>query len=58
MIKQLSVEVRTPEGKTNLCALRRLWMSTRVNVGSNMEFLVKQAMERLLEQEQLTVGWG
>ena len=57
VIKQLGVEAQIPEGKANARALRRLWMSTRANIESNMELLVEQAMERQLEREQLTVGW-
>lgn len=57
MIKQLGVEAQISEGKANARALRRLWMSTRANIESNLELLVEQAMERQLEQEQLTVGW-
>lgn len=57
MIKQLGDEAQIPEGKANARALRRLWMSTKAGIESNMELLVEQAMERQLEQEQLTVGW-
>ena len=57
MIRQLGEEAQIPEGKANARALRRLWMSTKADIESNMELLVEQAMERQLEQEQLTVGW-
>lgn len=57
MIKQLGVEAQIPEGKANARALRRLWMTTRAGIEANLGLLVEQAMERQLEQEQLTVGW-
>ena len=57
MIKQLGGKAQIPEEKANARALRRLWMSTRANIESNLEPLVEQAMERMMEQEQLSVGW-
>ena len=57
MIKQLGAEARIPERKATARALRRLWVSTRANIESNLELLVEQVSERQLEQEQLAVGW-
>lgn len=57
MIKQLGVKAQVPEKKANARALRRLWMSTRASIESNLELLVEQAMERMMEQEQLSIGW-
>jgi len=48
---QLTDSRATPKG------LRKLYLSTRAVVESNVALLVEQAMERQLEQEQLAVGW-
>lgn len=48
---QITDERATPRG------LRKLYQSTRAAVESNVALLVEQAMERQLEQEQLSVGW-
>lgn len=56
-LQLLGEEARLPEGKANGRALRRLWQQARAGVEANMELLIEQAMDRQLEQEELTVGW-
>ena len=48
---------RITDGRGNPKGLRKLYLSTRAGVESNIALLVEQAMERQLEQEQLAVGW-
>ena len=45
------------DGRANPKGLRKLYLSTRASVESNIALLVEQALERQLEQEQLSVGW-
>ena len=37
--------------------LRKLYLSTRAGIESNITLLVEQALERQLEKEQFSVGW-
>lgn len=57
-LQRLGETAQLPEGKANGRALRRLWQQARANVEANMELLIEQAMDRQLEQEQLTIGWN
>ena len=43
--------------KGNPKSLRKLYLSTRSGIESNIALLVEQAMERMIEQEQFSVGW-
>ena len=56
-IQQLSRDARVPPEKCNPRCLRKLCQATRENVQQNISLLVEQTLERLLEQEQLTIGW-
>lgn len=56
-ILQLSEFVQVPKDKINPRCLRKLYQTTRANVEANIAMLVEQAMERQLEEEQLSVGW-
>lgn len=57
-IQQLAQDARVAPEKCNPRCLRKLYQSTRDGIRQNVDFLVDQAHERLLEQEQLTIGWG
>lgn len=57
-IRNLCEEARIPREKGNPKSLRKLYLSTRTGIESNVALLVDQAMERMLEQEQFSVGWG
>lgn len=56
-IKRVSRDARVPEEKVNPRCLWKMYQSTREGIQANIAVLVEQAYERLLEQEQLAVGW-
>lgn len=56
-IRQLCVAAKVPEEKGNPRCLRKLYLSTREGIERNIALLMEQAQERMLEQEQLTIGW-
>ena len=56
-IRQLCAAAQVPEEKGNPRCLRKLYQSTRAGIEANISLLVEQAQERMLEQEQLLVGW-
>ena len=56
-IKQLSAAARIPEEKGNHRCLRKLYLTTREGIERNIALLVEQAQERMLEDEQLSIGW-
>ena len=56
-MKQLCRDARVPEEKANPRCLKRLWQSTQDGIRAQIDLLVEQACDRLMEAEQLTVGW-
>ena len=56
-IKRLCRDARVPEEKANPRCLKRLWQSTQDGIRTQIDLLVEQACDRLMETEQLTVGW-
>lgn len=56
-IKRLCRDARVPEEKANPRCLKRLWQSTQDGIRTQIDLLVEQACDRLMEAEQLTVGW-
>ena len=56
-IRNLCEDAKIPGSKGNPKSLRKLYLSTRAGIESNVSLLVEQAMERMLEQEQFSVGW-
>ena len=58
IIRQLCTAARVPEEKGNPRCLKRLYQSTRAGIEENIALLVEQAHSRLLEQEQLEIGWA
>lgn len=56
-IQQLARDARVAPEKCNPRCLRKLCQATRESVQQNIALLAEQAYERLLEQEQLTIGW-
>ena len=56
-IQHLATDARVEPEKCNPRCLRKLYQSTREGIQQNMILLMEQAYERLLEQEQLIVGW-
>lgn len=56
-IRNLCEEAKVPREEGNPKCLRKLYLSTRAGVESNVSLLVEQAMERMMEQEQFMIGW-
>lgn len=57
IIRNVCEKARIPVGRASPQALRRLYLSTRSGIENNVALLVEQAMERMMEQEQLSIGW-
>ena len=57
IIRQLCTAAKVAEEKGNPRCLKRLYQSTRAGIEDNIALLVEQAHNRLLEQEQLEIGW-
>ena len=58
LMRPICEAARITDGRANPQALRKLYLSTRGGIENNVALLVEQAMERQLEQEQLSVGWN
>ena len=57
MIRAICPAANVPEEKGSTRCLQKLYQSTRAGLESNISLLIDQAHDRLLEQEQLTIGW-
>jgi len=57
MVQSLSYAAQVDEEKATPRCLRRLYQTTLAGIRTNISLLVDQAHERLLEEEQLAVGW-
>ncbi len=57
VMKPVCEAAQLTDGRANPKGLRRLYLSTRAAVESNIALLVERALERQLEQEQLSIGW-
>lgn len=56
-IKRVSRDARVAEEKVNPRCLWKMYQSTQEGIQANVAILIEQAYERMLEQEQLIVGW-
>ena len=56
-MKPVCEAAQLTDGRANPKGLRKLYLSNRAAVESNIALLVEQALERQLEQEQLSIGW-
>ena len=56
-VQALCRDARVAEEKGNPRCLRRLYQNTQAGIQSNIALLVEQAHDRLLETEQLVIGW-
>lgn len=56
-IQFLSTDARVPEGKCNPRCLKKLYQSTRAGIADNISLLIEQTYDRLLDTEQLSIGW-
>jgi len=57
-MKPVCEAAQITDGRANPKGLRKLYLSTRATIESNIALLVEQALERQLEEEQFSVGWG
>ena len=56
-IRRLCPTAQVPEEKGSPRCLRKMYRATRSDMEHSIALLVEQAQDRLLEEEQLTVGW-
>ena len=56
-IQRLAQDARVAPEKCNPRCLQKLYRATQEQIRQNIALLVDQAHDRLLEQEQLTIGW-
>ena len=56
-IRTLCRDARVDGDKSNPRCLRRLYRVTQERIRDSVQILAEQAHERMLEEEQLTVGW-
>lgn len=56
-IQRLAHDARVSPEKCNPRCLRKLYQSTMAGIEASVRLLAEQAHERLLEQEQITIGW-
>ncbi len=56
-IRRLCPAAQVPEEKGNPRCLRKMYQTTRDGIERNVALLVERAQDRLMEEEQLTVGW-
>lgn len=56
-IRTLCRDARVDGDKSNPRCLRRLYQVTQERIRDSVQILAEQAHERMLEDEQLTVGW-
>ena len=58
MIRAICPAAGVSEDKGSTRCLQKLYRTTRAGLESNISLLIDQAHDRLLEQEQLTIGWA
>lgn len=56
-IRRLCPTAQVAEEKGSPRCLRKLYRATRANIERDIALLVEQAQDRLLEEEQLVIGW-
>ena len=56
-VKQLAKTAQVDERKCNPRSLKRLYQMTREGLRADLALLLEQAYERLLDQEQTSIGW-
>lgn len=58
LIQGLCQDARVPEEKATPRCLKKLYQTTQASIQANISLLVEQAHDRLLETEQLAIGWN
>ena len=56
-VQSLAWDARVDESKCNPRCLRKLWQAAREDVERSVRLLAEQSYERMLDTEQLAVGW-
>ena len=56
-IKRVGRDAQVAEEKVNPRCLWKMYQSIQQGIQANVAVFMEQAYERMLEQEQLTVGW-
>lgn len=57
LIQSLCHDARVPEEKATPRCLKKLYQATQASIQGNLSLLMEQAHDRLLETEQLAIGW-
>lgn len=57
-VRIVSTDARVDPEKANPRCLWKMYCSTREGIEAHIQILMEQTYERMMEQEQLTVGWG
>lgn len=57
LIQSLCRDARVPEEKATPRCLKKLYQATQASIQGNLSLLIEQAHDRLLETEQLAIGW-
>ena len=57
LVKRVSHDARVSEEKATPKCLREMYLRTREGIEADISTLIEMAYERLLEKEQLAVGW-
>lgn len=57
-VRIVSTDARVDPEKANPRCLWKMYCSTREGIEASIQLLMEQTYERMLEQEQLTIGWG
>lgn len=57
LIQSLCRDARVEEKKANPRCLKKLYQATQAGIRANLSLLMEQTYDRLLETEQLVIGW-
>lgn len=57
LIQSLCRDARVEEKKANPRCLKKLYQATQASIQANLSLLMEQTYDRLLETEQLVIGW-
>lgn len=57
LIGRICHDAQVPREKGNPRCLKKLYQTTQASIEANIALLVEQAHDRMIEMEQLTVGW-
>lgn len=58
IIRSICEAADLPEGKGTALCLRKVYRAAQIELENNVRVLIEQAYNRLLEEEQLEIGWA